>query len=181
MQTGWRVANVENGLEPLTGRHRLESHTSSRTEEGPSFGMKRRSRKHRHHRLLSPQTREQRSSVIDNLGTSFGPLRHQAVSRDIAADTAVVCVGGRVGITSRAVEPAGDFPAGRPGFGAAEAPPDNGQAAGESTRAGAEYAGIEGRFKIQDQLRHFSSATAVTSFAPLMADQVPVADRGRAL
>jgi hypothetical protein len=179
MQIGWRAANIENGPEPLTGRHRLESHTSSPTEEGPSFEMKRGSRKRRDHKLLGPQTREQRSSVIENLGASFGRLRHQAVSRDIA-DAAVTCIGGRVGITRRAVEQAGDFPAGRPGFGAAEAPPDNGEAVGESTRARAEYAGIEGRFKIQDQLQHCSS-TAVAPFAPLMADQVPVAHGGRAL
>jgi hypothetical protein len=108
---------------------------------------------------------------------SFGWLRNQAVSRDIA-DAAVI--GGPVGITRRAVEQAGDFPAGPPGFGAAEAPPDNGEAVGDSTRARAEYADIEGRFKIQDQLQHFSS-TAVAQFAPLMADQVPVAHRGRAL
>ena len=180
MQTGWRAANVQNGIEPLTGRHRLESHTSGRTEEGPSFEMKRGSRKHRDYKLLGPQTREQRPSVIENFGASFSRLTHQAVSRDIA-DAAVTCIGGWVGITRRAVEQAGDFPAGRPGFGAAEAPADNGEAAGESTRARAEYAGIEGRFKIQEQLRHFSSTTAVAPFAPLIADQVLVTHGGRAL
>jgi hypothetical protein len=180
MQTGWRAANVEYGIEPLTGRHRLESHTSCRTEEGSSFEMERGSRKHRDHKLLGPQTREQRLSVIENLGASFGRLRQQAVSRDIG-DAAVTCIGGWVGITRRAVEQTGDFPAGRPGFGAAEAPPDNGEAAGESTRVRAEYAGIEGRFKIQDQLQHFSSTTAVAPFAPSMADQVPVAHGGCAL
>jgi hypothetical protein len=173
MQTGWRAANVENGIEALTGRHRLESHTFDRTEEGPSFEMKRGSKKDRDYKLLGPQTREQRPSVIENFGASFSRLTHQAVSRDIA-DAAVTCIGSSVGITRRAVGQAGDFPAGRPGFGAAEAP-------GESTRARAEYAGIEGRFKIQDQLQRFSSTTAVAPFAPLIADQVPVAHGGRAL
>ena len=113
--------------------------------------------------VLSASCRGGRFTKLRRLRLTAG--RHDGIRTEGSDHPLLrICMSDRVETTSRAVELAGVFPARAGRFGAADEPPDNGQTAGESMRAGAEHAAIEGRFKMQDQLHLFAPTTAVAPF-----------------